>query len=223
MIKLLIVDDEVNVRNVVKEYSKAAGYDCHEASDGLVALQMIKEQDFDVVVMDIMMPNLDGFSACREIKAIKDVPIIMLSARQEVFDKLLGFELGIDDYVTKPFTPRELMARIKAVSERSKNGLQQTYEYGGLVVDVVGRTLTVDGERIDITPKEFDLLVYLMQHEKMALTRDALLDKVWKYNFYGDLRTVDTHIKMLRQSLGPYRDYIVTLRGVGYKFEVQDK
>lgn len=222
MIKFLIVDDEAKIRDVAKEYAKASGLICDEATDGQEAIDKVKEEDYDVIVMDIMMPNLDGFSACREIKKIKDVPIIMLSARQEEFDKLLGFELGIDDYVTKPFSPRELMARIKAVAERSKGMKHSVYTFGGLEVDLTGRNLSVDGERINVTPKEFDLLVFLIQHKDQALSRDTLLDKVWNYNYYGDYRTVDTHIKMLRQNLGEYRDYIVTVRGTGYKFEVID-
>lgn len=220
MIKFLIVDDEEKIRDVAHEYAKASGLVCDQASDGAEAIEMIKNEDYDVVVLDVMMPNVDGFTACREIKKIKDVPIIMLSARQEEFDKLLGFELGIDDYVTKPFSPRELMARIKAVAERSKGLKHSVYSFSGLEVDITGRNLIVDGERINVTPKEFDLLVFLIQHKDQALSRDVLLDKVWNYNYYGDYRTVDTHIKMLRQNLGPYRDYIVTVRGTGYKFEV---
>lgn len=221
MVKILIADDEAKIREVVKEYAKASGYECHEASDGMVALQLVRENDYDVIVMDIMMPNLDGFSACREIKAIKDIPVIMLSARQEEFDKLLGFELGIDDYVTKPFSPKELMARINAVNERSRNRVNQRYEFNGLEIDVTGRTISIDGERINVTPKEFDLLVFLVQHENQAMSRDILLDKVWNYNYYGDYRTVDTHVKMLRQNLRQYRTYIATVRGVGYKFEIE--
>lgn len=222
MSKFLIVDDERKIRDVVKEYAKVSGLECDEAEDGLIALELIKEEDYDVVVLDIMMPNLDGYSACREIKKIKDVPIIMLSARQEEFDKLMGFEMGIDDYVTKPFSPKELMARIKAVTERAKGKKHSVYQFSGLELDITSRTLVIDGERVNITPKEFDLLAFLMQHENQALSRDLLLDKVWNYNYYGDYRTVDTHIKMLRQNLGAYRDYIVTVRGTGYKFEITD-
>lgn len=220
MVKFLIVDDEAKIRAVAKEYARVSNFECDEASDGLEALEMIRRYDYDVVVLDIMMPNLDGFSACREIKAIKDIPIIMLSARTEEFDKLMGFELGIDDYVTKPFSPKELMARIKAVSERSRTKVQTKYVFDALVVDVTGRTCAIEGERINLTPKEFDLLVFLIQHKDQALSRDVLLDKVWNYNYYGDYRTVDTHIKMLRQNLGVYRKYITTVRGTGYKFEI---
>ena len=222
MIKFLIADDEMKIREVASEYAKASGLICEQAEDGAVALEMVKANEYDVVVLDIMMPNLDGYSACREIKKISDVPIILLSARQEEFDKLMGFELGIDDYVTKPFSPRELMARIKAVAERSKGVKHTIYTFSGLEVDITGRNLMIDGERINVTPKEFDLLVFLIQHKDQALSRDVLLDKVWNYNYYGDYRTVDTHIKMLRQNLGDYRDYIVTVRGTGYKFEVVD-
>lgn len=223
MVKFLIVDDEAKIRAVAKEYARVSGLECDEASDGLEALEMIRRYDYDVVVLDIMMPNLDGFSACKEIKAIKDIPIIMLSARTEEFDKLMGFELGIDDYVTKPFSPKELMARIKAVSERSRTKVQTKYVFDKLVVDVTGRTCAIDGQRINLTPKEFDLLVFLIQHKDQALSRDVLLDKVWNYNYYGDYRTVDTHIKMLRQNLGVYRKFITTVRGTGYKFEIVDE
>lgn len=223
MVKILIVDDEPKIRAVVKEYAKVSGYHCDEASDGLDALNKIKMQDYDVIVLDIMMPNMDGFSAVKEIKAIKDIPIIMLSARTDEFDKLLGFDLGVEDYVTKPFSPKELMARIKVVSERKKRTPNTRYTFDGLEVDVTGRVVSVDGTRVNLTPKEFDLLVFLIQHQDQALSRDVLLDKVWNYNYFGDYRTVDTHIKMLRQNLGPYREFITTVRGTGYKFEVDDQ
>ena len=222
MIKILIVDDEDKIRDVVKEYAKVSGMQADEASDGLEAVEKASKNDYDVIVMDIMMPNMDGYTAVKEIKKIKDVPMIMLSARVEEFDKLSGFELGIDDYVTKPFSPKELIARINAIANRSKAKVHDTYTFEGLHVDVTGRTLTIDEDRIQMPPKEFDLLIFLIQHKDQALSRDVLLDKVWNYNYYGDYRTVDTHIKMLRQNLGSYRDYIVTVRGVGYKFEVID-
>lgn len=220
MIKMLIVDDEPKIRAVVKEYAKVSGYECDEASDGLVALEKVKLNKYDVIVMDIMMPNLDGFSAIKEIKEVDDIPIIMLSARTDEFDKLLGFDLGVDDYVTKPFSPKELMARIKVVADRKKRTLNTRYTFEGLEVDVTGRVVSVDGERVNLTPKEFDLLVFLIIHKDQALSRDILLDKVWNYNYFGDYRTVDTHIKMLRQNLGIYRKFISTVRGTGYKFEV---
>ena len=217
---MLIVDDEPKIRAVVKEYAKVSGYECDEASDGLVALEKVKLNKYDVIVMDIMMPNLDGFSAIKEIKEVDDIPIIMLSARTDEFDKLLGFDLGVDDYVTKPFSPKELMARIKVVADRKKRTLNTRYTFEGLEVDVTGRVVSVDGERVNLTPKEFDLLVFLIIHKDQALSRDILLDKVWNYNYFGDYRTVDTHIKMLRQNLGIYRKFITTVRGTGYKFEV---
>lgn len=220
MIKMLIVDDEPKIRAVVKEYAKVSGYECDEASDGLVALEKVKLNKYVVIVMDIMMPNLDGFSAIKEIKEVDDIPIIMLSARTDEFDKLLGFDLGVDDYVTKPFSPKELMARIKVVADRKKRTLNTRYTFEGLEVDVTGRVVSVDGERVNLTPKEFDLLVFLIIHKDQALSRDILLDKVWNYNYFGDYRTVDTHIKMLRQNLGIYRKFITTVRGTGYKFEV---
>lgn len=223
MIKILIVDDEPKIRTVVKEYAKVSGYECDEASDGLEALDKIRQREYDVIILDIMMPNLDGFSAVKEIKAIKDVPIIMLSARTDEFDKLLGFDLGVDDYVTKPFSPKELMARVKVVSERRKRTPNTRYNFEGLEVDVTGRVVSVDNKRVNLTPKEFDLLVFLINHKDQALSRDILLDKVWNYNYYGDYRTVDTHIKMLRQNLGPYRKFITTVRGTGYKFEVDNQ
>jgi len=184
---------------------------------------LCKLNDYDLIIMDIMMPKLDGFSACKEIKKIKDIPIIMLSARSEEYDKLFGFELGIDDYVIKPFSPKELMARVNAVLARRIKPSQITaeiLEFDGLVINIPGRIVTVDGEKIELTPKEYDLLFYLVNNKNIALSRDKLLSDIWGYDFFGDDRTIDTHIKNLRNNLGPYRDYIVTLRGVGYKFEV---
>ena len=196
MKRLLIVDDEANIRLVVKEYAEFEGYEVAEAEDGMQAVELVKSQDFDVIIMDIMMPRLDGFSACKEIKKYKNIPVIMLSARGEEYDKLFGFELGIDDYVVKPFSPKELMARVKAE------------------IDMAGREVYVNGKRVSMTPKEYDLLFYLVKNSNIALTRDKLLEEVWGYDFFGDDRTVDTHIKMLRNSLGE-------LRGMGYKFEVR--
>lgn len=219
MTKLLIVDDELNIREVVKEYSHLNGYDIDEAKDGLEAIEMVKENHYDCVILDIMMPKLDGFSTCKQIKKMKNVPVIMLSARQEEYDKLFGFELGVDDYVVKPFSPRELMARIKVVLERGKQteGSKQTYK--GLVIDFDGRSVSVDGQKANLTPKEIDLLFYMVKNKNIALSRERLLEAVWNIDYLGEDRTVDTHIKMLRHNLGPYRDYIVTVRGMGYKFE----
>ncbi|CAM3577863.1 response regulator transcription factor [Erysipelothrix urinaevulpis] len=222
MVKFLIVDDEVKIREVVKEYAKASNMECDEAADGEEALHLIRNNYYHAVVLDIMMPRMDGFTAVQKIREFSEVPIILLSARQEEFDKLFGFDLGVDDYVTKPFSPKELMARIKAVAERAKGVKHSFYQFEGLHVDITGRSVSVDDERVNLTPKEFDLLVFLIQHENQALSREVLLDRVWNYNYYGDYRTVDTHIKMLRQNLGVYRKFIVTVRGTGYKFEVEN-
>ena len=222
MYKLLIVDDEIKIREVIREYAEFSGYEVSEAEDGMSALGLCKLNDYDLIIMDIMMPKLDGFSACKEIKKIKDIPVIMLSARGEEYDKLFGFELGIDDYVVKPFSPKELMARINAVLSRKNsqsNSTQGVMRFGGLEINIPARTVIVDGERVDLTPKEYDLLFYLVENKNIALSRDKLLSDIWGYDFFGDDRTIDTHIKNLRNNLGPYRDYIVTLRGVGYKFE----
>ena len=222
MYKILVVDDEVNIRRVVREYAEFEGYEVAEAENGMEAVEMVKSEDFDLIVMDIMMPKLDGFSTCKEIKKYKTIPVIMLSARGEEYDKLFGFELGIDDYVVKPFSPKELMARIKAVLKRnnvSESTVPEKLVFEGLEIDIAGREVYVDGEKASMTPKEYDLLFYLVKNKNLALTRDKLLEEVWGYDFFGDDRTVDTHIKMLRNSLGQYRKFIVTLRGLGYKFE----
>ena len=220
MLRILIVDDEVKIREVVKEYAKVSGYECDQASNGLDAIEMVKNNNYDCIVLDIMMPELDGFSACKRIKAIKNIPVIMLSARQEEDDKLFSFDIGVDDYVTKPFSPKELMARIKVVCERNNVKVNDKYEFEGLVIDAVGRTVNVDGNRVDLTPKELDLLIYLVENKNIALAREKILSSVWNTDFYGDDRTVDTHIKMLRKDLGDYQKFIVTVRGMGYKFEV---
>ena len=222
MYKILVVDDEVNIRRVVREYAEFEGYEVAEAENGMEAVEMVKSEDFDLIVMDIMMPKLDGFSTCKEIKKYKTIPVIMLSARGEEYDKLFGFELGIDDYVVKPFSPKELMARIKAVLKRnnvSESTVPEKLVFEGLEIDIAGREVYVDGEKASMTPKEYDLLFYLVKNKNLALTRDKLLEEVWGYDFFGDDRTVDTHIKKLRNSLGQYRKFIVTLRGMGYKFE----
>ncbi len=219
MTKLLIVDDEKNIREVVREYAQLSGYETDEAEDGLEAIELVKNNAYDCVILDVMMPKLDGFSACREIKQIQNVPIIMLSARQEEYDKLFGFELGVDDYVIKPFSPKELMARVRVVIDRSPRQETALLKFGGLEIDPKGRVVLVDGVRANLTPKEIDLLLYMVEHRNTALSRTKLLEEVWNYDYFGDDRTVDTHIKMLRHNLGPYRDYIVTVRGMGYKFE----
>lgn len=222
MQKILIVDDEINIRKVVREYAEFEGYEVQEAQDGMEAVEIAKKEDFDLIIMDVMMPRLDGYSACKEIKKYKKIPVIMLSARGEEYDKLFGFEIGIDDYVVKPFSPKELMARVKAVIKRNEPAGQQVHDrlkFEGLEIDLAGREVYVNGKRVSMTPKEYDLLFYLVKNKNLALTRDKLLEEVWGYDFFGDDRTVDTHIKMLRNSLGEYRKFIVTLRGMGYKFE----
>ena len=221
--KVLIVDDEEMIRNVLREYAEFEGYEVREAADGLQAVRICREEDFDVVLMDVMMPGLDGFSAVKEIRKVKDIPVIMLSARGEEYDKLFGFEVGADDYVTKPFSPKEVMARIAAVTKRHKPGMAPSREilrFEGLEVDMTGRNVTVDGEKVELTPKEYELLFYFVKNRGIALSREKLLSEVWGYDFYGDDRTVDTHVKMLRSNLKSYRRFIVTLRGMGYKFEV---
>lgn len=219
---ILIVDDEKGIRDILKEYAEFNGYAYEEASNGFEAIQKVKEKKIDLIIMDVMMPGLDGFGAVKEIKKLSDIPTIMLSARGEEYDKLFGFELGIDDYVTKPFSPREVFARIGVIIKRKSFKKEQVNEklvFDGLEIDLTGRIVLVDGERAPLTPKEYDLLFYLVRNKGIAMSREKLLQEVWGYDFYGENRTVDTHIKMLRGNLGKYRDHIVTLRGMGYKFE----
>ena len=226
MKKLLVVDDEAKIREVIKEYSEFSGYEVTEAADGMSAIGLCKLNDYDLIIMDVMMPKLDGFSSVKEIKKFKDIPVIMLSARGEEYDKLFGFERGVDDYVVKPFSPKELMARVNAVITRHEgadHGTSNVMKFDGLEVNFAARTIYIDGKRVNLTPKEYDLLFYLIQNRNIALSRDKLLSDIWGYDFFGDDRTIDTHIKNLRNNLGPYRDFIVTLRGVGYKFEYEDK
>lgn len=219
MPKLLVVDDEQKIREVIRTYAELEGYEVVEASDGMEAIAACEREDFDVIIMDIMMPKLDGFSAYQEIKKHKDIPVLMLSARSDEYDKLFGFEIGIEDYVVKPFSPKELIARLNVILRRNNQETQHNrLEFDGLTVDLDGHEVYVDKKAVDLTPKEYELLVYMAQNENIALNRDRLLNEVWGYDFYGDDRTVDTHIKMLRNSIDPYRDYIVTVRGVGYKF-----
>lgn len=221
--RVLIVDDEAMIRNVLKEYVEFEGNEAFEASDGMQAVKMCKENDYDIILMDVMMPMLDGFSAVKEIHKSKDIPVIMLSARGEEYDKLFGFEMGADDYVTKPFSPKEVMARIAAVTKRHKAGAagqkREIEKFEGLEIDMKGRNVYVDGQKLELTPKEYELLFYLVKNKGIALSREKLLSDVWGFDFYGDDRTVDTHIKMLRSNLKEYRKFIVTLRGLGYKFE----
>ncbi len=222
MSKMLIVDDEKKIRDVVREYAEFEGFEVMEAENGMDAVKKVSDnEDVNIIIMDIMMPKLDGYSAVREIRKTSSVPVIMLSARGEEYDKLFGFELGIDDYVVKPFSPKELMARVRAVMNRVSlvNNKEDIIRYKGLTINFTAREVLIDGERVSMTPKEYDLLFYLVKNMNIALSRDKLLEEVWGYDFYGDDRTVDTHIKMLRNSLGEYRNLIVTLRGMGYKFE----
>ncbi|MBO4861905.1 MAG: response regulator transcription factor [Firmicutes bacterium] len=223
MAKLLIVDDEAKIREVIREYAHFNKYETDEAEDGMQAVGKCLNNDYDLIIMDIMMPRLDGYSACKEIKKEKDIPIIMLSARGEEYDKLFGFELGIDDYVVKPFSPKELMARVAAVLARKQHSAEAARNpvlaSDGLEINTDSRTVTVDGVKVDCTLKEYEILAYLMQNKNMALSRDRMLQDIWGYDFFGDDRTIDTHIKNLRGRLGKYRDKIVTVRGIGYKFE----
>ena len=220
--KILVVDDEALIREVIKEYLNIEGYMVDEANDGEDAVNKCKVNDYSLVIMDIMMPCKDGFQACKEIKQIKDIPFIMLSARSEEYDKLTGFDLGIDDYVTKPFSPKELMARVKAVLKRFTREYD-VYKLNGLKIDDRAHVVSIDDESIYLTPKEYDLLKYFVANKNIALSREQLLTNVWGYDFYGDDRTIDTHVKTLRKNLGSYGDYIITVRGIGYKFEWNEK
>ena len=226
MYRILVVDDEENIREVIKEYAEFEGHQVSEACDGMQAVEMVKNNDYDIIIMDVMMPRLDGYSACKEIRKIKQIPVLMLSARGEEYDKLFGCELGIDDYVVKPFAPKEVMARVNASVKRNSGAFAaaaapapETVKFGGLEINFTSRDVYIDGVKANLTPKEYDLLFYLVRNKNIALTRNKLLEEVWGYDFFGDDRTIDTHIKMLRNNLGPYRNYIVTLRGMGYKFE----
>lgn len=220
---VLIVDDEQNIREVIREYCLNESYQVLEAEQGLEAITQVKEHlEIDVIILDIMMPKLDGFSAYQEIKKIRNIPTIMLSARSEEYDKLMGFDLGIDDYLTKPFSPKELIARIKAITKRYQKQEHTPYCYEDLTVDFQGHTVKIQNRELKLTPKEYELLTYLIENEGIALSREQLLSKLWGYDFFGDDRTIDTHIKMLRNSLGKYRDFIKTVRSVGYKYETQN-
>ncbi len=222
---ILVADDEARIREAIREYAEFEGWQVTEASDGMQAVELARQQRFDVAVLDIMMPRLDGFSACKEIRKKSDMPVLMLSARGEEYDKLFGFELGIDDYVVKPFSGKELMARLRAIVARSQAREAQsetrveTLRFEGLEVDFQGRRVLVDGQPVPMTPKEYDLLFFLVRNRNIAFTREQLLSSVWGYEYFGEDRTVDAHIKMVRASLGPYRKFIVTLRAMGYKFE----
>lgn len=223
MQKILVVDDEEKICAIIRKYAEFEGYEVKVAHDGMEAIEICKKEDFNVIILDVMMPELDGFSTCKEIRKSKDIPVIMLSARGEEYDRIHGFELGIDDYVVKPFSPKELMMRVNVVIGRHQgksDGVEHdVFQIEGLKVDFTGRTVAIDGERIELSPKEYDLLFYLIRNRNIALQREKLITEVWGYDYYGDDRTLDTHIKLLRSSLGEYRKYLVTLRGVGYRFE----
>ena len=219
--KILVVDDEELIRNVIKEYLMMENYTVDEAGDGQEAIEKAKNNDYNLIIMDIMMPKMDGYQACKEIKKNKNVPFIMLSARSEEYDKLIGFDLGIDDYVTKPFSPKELVARVKAILKRN-NTDTYTYKFEGLTINDLAHEVRVDDKKVNLTPKEYDLLKYLVTNKNIALSREQLLTNIWGYDFFGDDRTIDTHIKTLRNSLGKYRKFIVTVRAIGYKFEYQN-
>lgn len=221
---LLIVDDEARIRDLIRKYAALEGYNVEEASNGMEAIEKCRQKNYDLIIMDVMMPELDGFSACREIRRKSQVPVIMLSARGEEYDRIHGFELGIDDYVVKPFSPRELMMRVSAVLKRTAANAPATSDgervtIGDMVVDFAARQVTIKGEKLNLSPKEYDLLFYMVRNRGIALTREKLISDVWGYDFFGDDRTLDTHIKLLRKSLGEYADKITTLRGVGYRFE----
>lgn len=223
MAKLLIVDDEEGIRTLVGKYARFEGFEVEEAENGMQAIEKCRRQSFDLIIMDIMMPELDGFSACREIRKSSSTPVLMLSARGEEYDKINGFECGADDFVVKPFSPKELMLRVGAILKRVQpadpTGKKEIFSFGGLFVDLTARIVVCDGERVDLTPKEYDLLFYMIRNRNIALSRDQLITGVWGYDFEGDERTLDTHVKMLRRSLGSYSSCIVTLRGMGYRFE----
>ena len=223
--KILVVDDEPKIRELIGQYITVAGYETEFAKDGIEALNIISKGDVDMVILDVMMPFMDGITCLKEMRSRGfKTPVIILSAKGEEYDKITGFEAGTDDYIVKPFSPKELMARINAVLTRvnaQTSTPQGNLQFDGLEINIPARTVTVDGEKIDLTPKEYELLFYLVENKNIALSRDKLLSDIWGYDFFGDDRTIDTHIKNLRNNLGPYRDFIVTLRGVGYKFEYE--
>jgi DNA-binding response OmpR family regulator len=223
-VKVLLIEDEARIREMVKDYLENEGFHVDEAENGTIGLEKFAEASYSILILDVMLPGIDGWTVCREVRSTSDVPIIMLTARGEEYDKLFGFELGADDYLTKPFSPKELVARMKAVLKRGKGpgkgNEKSIFEYQNLRINMDSRKVTIDGETVVMTPKEFDLLSFLVNNTDKVFTREHLLNKVWGYEFGGDCRTVDTHIKMLRESLKGYRSIIVTVWGVGYKFEI---
>lgn len=226
--KILLVDDEERMRDMIKEYTSLEGYDIDEAADGVKALELFKQNKYSLIILDVMMPKIDGWSVCREIRKTSNVPIIMLTARGEEYDKLFGFELGVDDYIIKPFSPKELLARMKAIIRRSASTdlvakKENTVTFQGLVIEFDSRNTYVNGNIVTLTPKEYSLLTFFAKNPNRVFSREQLLNEVWDYDFIGDDRTVDTHIKMLRESISEYRKFIVTVWGTGYKFEVGEK
>ncbi len=216
--KILVVDDEARIRDVIKEYCAANHYTTDEAANGKEALNKLQTNTYDFMVLDIMMPEMDGYTLLEQLPKNKRIPTLVLSARGEEVDKLRGFELGIDDYLTKPFSPKELIARIKAIYNRSNQNLPNIYKLNTLELNFSAHTLKIDNKIINVTPKEFEILTYLIKNKGIAISREQLLSRLWGYDYFGDDRTIDTHIKMLRNNLGQYRDHIVTVRGTGYKF-----
>ncbi len=231
MYRILVVDDEEGIRKIISKYASFEGHEIEEAGNGMEGIEKLRQGKFDIAIIDIMMPELDGFSTCREIRKFSDIPIIILSARGEEYDRINGFEVGVDDYVVKPFSPKELFLRIDAVMKRystssdpkQDQNADSVTEFGGLKIDSAARIVYTDGERASLTPKEYELLYYLVENKNIALTRESIISKVWGYDYFGDDRTLDTHIKLLRHSLGKYADHIVTLRGVGYRFDTDAK
>ncbi|MBQ3791878.1 MAG: response regulator transcription factor [Clostridia bacterium] len=226
MYRLLVVDDEEMIRRLIRKYASFEGHTVDEASDGREAVRKCRENQYDLVIMDVMMPDLNGYSACSEIRKFSDIPIIMLSARGAEYDRISAFELGVDDYVVKPFSPKELMLRIEAILKRGKGTAKKesddkVFVLGGLTINQISRIVSADGKKLDLSPKEYDLLFYLVNNRNVALSRDKIISEVWGYDFYGDERTLDTHIKLLRRSLGDYAKHVVTLRGVGYRFDTE--
>ncbi len=219
---ILVVDDEELIRNVIKEYAIMEDFLVTEASNGLEAVELAKKNNYDIIIMDIMMPKMDGYQAIKEIKSLKSIPFIILSARSEEFDKLYGFDLGVDDYLTKPFSPRELISRIKAITKRNSNNHKKIF-YKTLILDDLAHEVYINKNKVELTPKEYSLLKYLMENKNIALSREQLLSNIWGYDFYGDDRTIDTHIKTLRKRLKQYGNNIVTVRGMGYKFEIKEE
>lgn len=223
MQKILVVDDDVHLRTLVRTYAEVDGYACVEAGSGDAAIEIAETEDFDLIVLDVMMPGRDGFETLSELRKLCNTPVIMLTARAEEYDRLLAFNLGSDDYVPKPFSPKELMARVKAILKRSTGIREGRLTFGALSIAAQSRAVTLDGREVTLTPKEFDLLLYMAKHNRIVLDREQLLRKVWGFDYYGDARTVDTHVKSLRERLGEYRKVIATVWGVGYKFDYREE